>query len=713
MSKSNQDQAGTLRQQVEDLATQIILEGSDLKQAASPSEPGAAELLQSLSVNLSAITKSAQAVHANEAAAIAETLRLAVQEAEDLGGLADELSRGICNLQQAVEHTSSAPPPAPAKSVNLLAQDAELLRDFIIESREHLSSIEACLLKLEADPNDTEKIHTAFRGFHTIKGLAGFLELEQIRDLSHEVETILDHARNGSLTITRRVVDVVLASSDFLQTALNAIDVNMDGGSEEITRPDELIEQVRGLMAEPPAKAEPAPVLAEYQQGLPAGNPKPAAKEATPAVSVAPAASVEPAVAVADEGPCTEKPKTMAAKPAAEHAQKFVIRVDTAKLDHMLEMVGELVIAQSMVRHDPTLTQLANPRIQSHLAQLARITEEVQKTTMTLRMLPVGNLFEKVKRLVRDLSQKSGKQAELVIAGEGTEIDKTVIDGLGDPLMHMVRNALDHGIESPDERKAAGKTPIAKVALKAYHQAGHMVIEISDDGRGLSREKILRKAREKGMISENATPSDAEVHHLIFEPGFSTAEKVTDISGRGVGMDVVKKNILKMRGRVEITTEPGKGTTFYIKLPLTLAIIDGLVVGVGKERYIVPIFTVTEMFRPKPEMLSTVQGKNEMVMVRGRLLPFVRLHQRFGVVPKTTDPCASLFIVAECEGRRYCLMVDEFIGKQEVVIKSLGECLKNTSGIAGGAILGDGRVGLILEMSEVFRDRELKLAGVE
>jgi two-component system chemotaxis sensor kinase CheA len=260
-------------------------------------------------------------------------------------------------------------------------------------------------------------------------------------------------------------------------------------------------------------------------------------------------------------------------------------------------------------------------------------------------------------------------------------------------------------VETPAERKAAGKNPIAQLTLKAYHQAGHMVIEISDDGRGLCREKILSKARERGLIGENTIPTDSEVNHLIFEPGFSTAEKVTDISGRGVGMDVVKKNIQKMRGRVDIVTAAGKGTTFFLKLPLTLAIIDGLVVGVGRERYIVPIFTVTEMFRPTPEMLSTVQGRNEMVMVRGNLLPIVRLHEKFGVAPKTKDPCESLFIVAESEERKYCLMVDEFIGKQEVVIKSLGECLKNTTGIAGGAILGDGRVGLILEMSEVFRDR--------
>jgi len=675
---------------------QIILEGSDLKQAGRNHAPEAAELLASLSLNLEAISDTAMSVNAAQVAAIANAMRQSVNQTEDLERLSEALLQDVGNMQQAVENFALPEPPPAAKPVNALAQDAELLRDFIIESREHLTAIEASLLKLEKDPSDMERIHSAFRGFHTIKGLAGFLELEEIRQLSHEVETILDEARNGTLTITRAVVDTVLASADYLQNALNTVEANLSGAGEVFIDPAELIVQVRNLMPG-------ADVAVEQPEAV---EQKALVVEEVPATRPAPAPSVQPAAPAAAPAAAAQV-AAPAKKPGAENAQKFVIRVDTAKLDHMLEMVGELVIAQSMVRHDPTLTQLANPRIQSHLAQLARITEEVQKTTMTLRMLPVGHLFEKVKRLVRDLSQKSGKQAELVISGEGTEIDKTVIDGLGDPLMHMVRNALDHGIEMPEERQAAGKKPVAHVALKAYHQAGHMVIEISDDGRGLSREKILRKAREKGLVGENSTLTESEVNHLIFEPGFSTAEKVTDISGRGVGMDVVKKNIQKMRGRVDIVTEAGKGTTFYIKLPLTLAIIDGLVVGVGKERYIVPIFTVTEMFRPTPEMLSTVQGKNEMVMVRGKLLPFVRLHERFGVKPKTTNPCESLFIVAECEERRYCLMVDEFIGKQEVVIKSLGECLKHTTGIAGGAILGDGRVGLILEMSEVFRDRVL------
>jgi two-component system chemotaxis sensor kinase CheA len=321
---------------------------------------------------------------------------------------------------------------------------------------------------------------------------------------------------------------------------------------------------------------------------------------------------------------------------------------------------------------------------------------------MSMRMVPIGQLFQKSVRLVRDLSRKSGKRAEVEIVGEDTELDRTIVEDLSDPLVHMIRNAADHGIEGPEERVAAGKSPVARIGLKAYHQAGHIVIELSDDGRGLQREKILKKAKERGLVQDGSNLSDKEVFNLIFEPGFSTAEKLTDISGRGVGMDVVRKQVQKMRGRVEIESQAGKGTTFHIKLPLTLAIIDGLVVGVGPERYIVPIFAVHEIFRPKPEAYFTVESRNETLMVRGHLLPVVRLHRQFSVEPRTREITDSVVVVAESGAKRFCLVVDELIGKQEVVIKSLGETFKQVPGVAGGAILGDGRVGLILEMEGIY-----------
>src|SRR6185503_2667827 len=366
-------------------------------------------------------------------------------------------------------------------------------------------------------------------------------------------------------------------------------------------------------------------------------------------------------------------------------------------------MAGEMVIAESMVRHHPELAGLRSPAVLNSLAQLARITRDLQKTAMSMRMVPIGGLFQKMNRLVRDLARKTGKQVELEAIGSETELDRNVVEELADPLMHMVRNAIDHGLETDQERLAMGKNPIGVVRLRASHQAGYIVIEIADDGRGVNREKILEKAHSTGLIDGESSLADDDVFQLIFHPGFSTAAEVTDVSGRGVGMDVVKKKIQKLRGQIEIESSPNRGTSFLLRMPLTLAIIDGLVVGVGRERYVVPIFSVREMLRPSAEMVFTVEGRQEMVLVRNNLMPLVRLYRRFGVEPRSEEPTESLVIVAEVGGRSFCLMVDDLVGKQEVVIKTLGETMKDIPGVAGGAILGDGRIGLILDLEGIFR----------
>jgi two-component system chemotaxis sensor kinase CheA len=305
-------------------------------------------------------------------------------------------------------------------------------------------------------------------------------------------------------------------------------------------------------------------------------------------------------------------------------------------------------------------------------------------------------------RLVRDLARQFGKSVDMVTEGDEIELDRTIVEQLADPLMHMVRNAIDHGIETFEQRLRNGKSERSRVVLKAQHRAGQVVVEISDDGRGLDRTKIAAIAIERGLITSAEGLEDHEIHNLIFEPGFTTAAQVTNVSGRGVGMDVVRRHIEKLRGRIEIRSIAGAGTTFCLKLPLTLAIIDGLVVTVGAERYIVPMFAVREMFRPKPATLWTVEERGEMALVRGSLLPVLRLYRRFAVTPRSEDPLQSVLIVVEVEGRRFGLLVDELLGKQEVVIKGLGELFKDVSGISGGAILGDGRVGLILDMDRLY-----------
>ncbi len=688
-----------------------------------------------------------------------------------------------------------APPTGP--SLARVSEDLELLTDFVVEAREHLTAIEGQLLALEQDPRNFEEMHAIFRAFHTIKGMAGFLELETVQRVAHHVETLLDLVRNDRLAISPEIVDLVLHSADFLRTEVDAADARA-AGRPCVTQPypDELVARVEravsaceaseaqgaepgqgqrqglekttvatdelvgdspelpvrpsagtkatspvaevNLFADPPGAA-PAPVSAvDQSSGIHAsGTPASAAAESavTPAAAI-PAAAAGPengrtagaapasravAEVLSPAAPGFMRPAVLAERrPAAGNLQvappgvpatqpkaaakqdSETVRVETSKLDHLLEMIGEMVIAQSLVQHHPALAALKEPLLAGNLLLLSRITKEVQNATMGVRMIPIGQLFHRSARVVRDLSRRAGKDVALEMSGEDTEIDRKIAEELSDPLLHMIRNALDHGIETPAQRIQAGKNPLAILRVAAYHQGGQIVVEIADDGRGLNRERILTKALENGLIQPGHQLSDDEVNHLIFEPGFSTAETITDISGRGVGMDVVKKQVQKLRGRIEIKSTPGKGTNFYLKLPLTLAIIDALIVAVGPNRYLLPVASVRQIFRPKPEMLSSIHGRSEMVLVKDRLLPLVRLHNRFQIEPRTEDPCEGLLVEAECEGHVFCLMVDEMLGRQEVVMKSLGEVFKGIPGISNCAILGDGRVGLILELAGIF-----------
>lgn len=609
------------------------------------------------------------------------------------------LGQGLEKLQAVLETEArnvSSPKGDTSKlstsaSTNTLAQDPELVADFVMESREHLASIESQMLLLEQNPDDTDVIHSVFRGFHTIKGLAGFLEFAEIQQVAHEVETLLDLARNSKLSVTTGLVDVVLESADYLARAVNAVEWSAAGNPKPAPEQGDLIVRIQHAATACPDPTEMEPPIVNEGVEVPQIAVSPASEDLK--TVNAPLAD-NPSIPISQEQRSVSK--------SAKGAEHFSVRVETQKLDFLMDMVGELVIAQSLIRHNPALAN-PNPRLLADLSQLTRITAEVQRTTMAMRMIPIGQLFQRTARMVRDLSRKTGKRVQLETSGEETEVDKNIAEELSDPLLHMVRNSLDHGIELPAEREKAGKNPTASIKLAAYHQGGQIVIQISDDGRGLDRTKILKKARERGLVPDGAQLSNNDIFHLIFEPGFSTADKITDISGRGVGMDVVRKNVQKLRGRIDVQSTAGAGTTFLLNLPLTLAIIDGLVVAVGDHRYIVPICDVREMIRPTPELVSSVQERDEVAMVRGRLLPIVRLYQRFNVIPRSENTCDGLLVVAERDGKQFCLLIDDLIGKQEVVIKSLGEALKNITGIAGCAILGDGRVGLILDLSGVFR----------
>ncbi len=581
---------------------------------------------------------------------------VALLEPEDGGEereatLQDQVEQLHTLAEQELEaRLAAAAPPAPAGP-------GMPWGDFVLEAREHLANIEQELLRLENSPEDTEAVHALFRSFHTIKGLAAIAGVETAREVAHHTENLLDEVRSGARAVSSALIDLALSSADFLGEVVAAAE-QLDQG-EEAAIPDDAGALLEQLYA------------ATHSMPLPLSDDLPAA------------------------------PPPRAAGPAAKSTRaggRSAVKVDTAKLDQLVDLVGELVIAQSLVQLDPALAALGDPKTAKNLNQLGRITTELQKTAMSLRVVPIGQTFQRMARVFRDLVRESGKQAVLETAGEDAELDRTIVEQLADPLMHMVRNAVDHGLELPADREAAGKPIEGRIRLSALHQSGHVVIAVSDDGRGLDQARILRKAVERGLVKEQAQLSPAEILDLIFEPGFSTSEQVTAISGRGVGMDVVKQEIEKLRGRVEVRSEPGKGTTFLLRVPLTLAIIDALVVKHGANRFILPLFTVREILKPRGQEINTVEGRHEVALLRDRIVPVLRMETLLGESASGRATEDSVLVVVEAGPRRVALAVDEVIGKQEVVIKSLGDWMGRVRGVAGGAILGDGSVGIILDL---------------
>lgn len=394
-----------------------------------------------------------------------------------------------------------------------------------------------------------------------------------------------------------------------------------------------------------------------------------------------------------------QKQKQQESVAQSKKADTASIRVDTDKIDKLINLVGELVITQSMLSDLGARFEMSQMAVLlERMAQLERNTREIQERVMSIRMLPIGTAFSRFPRLVRDLSAKAGKKIQLILSGEETELDKTVIESIGDPLTHLVRNSADHGLEMPEERLDNNKPELGTIRLNAFHSGGSICVTVEDDGRGLNRDKILTKAIKQGLIAENEKLSDDQIWLLIFKPGFSTAEKVTDVSGRGVGMDVVKRNIEGLGGTVSIKTALGKGTVFTLKLPLTLAIIEGMTVRVGKETYIVPLLSILESIQPKAGVIKTVVGKGELINVRSTYLPMMRLYEVFALQPEYTDPTKAILLILETEGERVAVMVDEIIGQQQVVIKSMEQNFRKVDGVAGATILGDGTVGFILDV---------------
>ncbi|HTI72106.1 MAG TPA: chemotaxis protein CheA [Candidatus Limnocylindria bacterium] len=613
--------------------------------------------------------------------------------------------------------TTPAVPPAPAQQdpqpmILNLGEDTELLVEFANESQEHLQNIELGVLTLEDNPRDADTLNSIFRAFHTFKGGSGFLNLKPINQLAHELESLLDQARQHILEIDSEIIEIILAGGDTLKQFVQAIETQLSGknAGQPILIPTlDLLSRVRAVIAghrvEGRPSAPPAATPVAQEKIVPMPVPVPAAKE----ISTSGSAPVPAAPPLS-----TEKIHSIAAaKQTLDESTRNngqVVKVDTAKLDALVDLVGEMVIAQSLVAQDSELKAIQSQKISRNLAQLGRITKELQRISTALRMVPIRGMFQKMNRLVRDVALKAGKQVELVTDGEETELDRTIIEVINDPLVHMIRNSVDHGIEKPEARLKNGKSAQGKVTLRAFHQGGTIVIEIADDGGGLDRDRILAKAIERGLVKPDQNPSEKDIFALIFEPGFSTATVVTDLSGRGVGMDVVKRNIDKLRGKISIESTPGEGSKFSIHLPLTLAIIEGLMIGLDGHRFIIPTLSICESFRVQPGMLSTVHGRDELINVRGKLIPLLRLDTYFNLRTESLPIEKGIVVVVECDGQKRCLLVDQLIGKQEVVIKNLGETFKRNPCLAGAAILGDGRVGLILDVDALVKLKPVELA---
>jgi len=587
-----------------------------------------------------------------------------------------------------------------------IIDDVEIIKEFLVESNDHLDDVESKILQLEEHAEDLDLVNGIFRPIHSMKGSAGFLGLKDIGKVSHELETLLDEARKSKLKITPEIIEILYEGLDILKKLRETVVKKMDGKdiSADVFDYQPLLSKIsqalgKNLASSPPTEAAPPPSTEGVKLGdilVAKGDVSEEQVEAALKEQ-----SKHLGEILVDKGITTPEKVNSALKIQSKvgKATSETVKVDTQKLDSLVNLVGELVIANALINE--ILGSNANGA-NKNFSHLTKIVKEIQDEVMSMRMVPLKSTFQKMSRLVRDVSSKMGKKVHLEISGEDTELDKTVTEEIGDPLVHIIRNSIDHGIESYEERVAKGKPAEGLVRLDAFHRGGNIVIEIEDDGKGLSKEKLLKKAIEKGLVEQNASLTDTQIYNLIFAAGFSTAEKVTDISGRGVGMDVVKKNVERLRGKVEISTVEGKGTKISIKLPLTLAIIDGMIVQVGTEKYIVPMLSIEESIRPKKDDISTVLHRGELINVRGNLLPMVRLHNLYNVKPKKTNPWEALILIVEGEGHRCGLLVDDLLGQQQIVIKSLGEQFRNIKGISGGAILGDGHIGLILDVGGII-----------
>ncbi|MFO0720242.1 MAG: chemotaxis protein CheA [Nitrospira sp.] len=613
----------------------------------------------------------------------------------------------------------------------------EILNDFLTESNEMLEVLDQRFVTLESDPNNTDLLNEIFRAMHSMKGSAGFLGFNHLVDVAHRGENILNKLRQGEMAVNPAIISIILETIDVIKAIMADIresgtdshvatasiaaklDDILNGNTAPAAAPVQT-EAVAPPKVEAASPAQAAPVAAPQTLGEILVNDGLASKEQVLDALTAQQHQPEPKTPLGEillqAKAITERALDQALhkqdkqpKPLEEDA---TIRVETKRLDSVMNLVGELVLGRNrLIKIGTQLEQQheSDPQVRvlsETLAQLNLVTTDLQLAVMKTRMLPIKKVFAKLPRMVRDLSQKLNKQVHLEMRGEETELDKSVADEIGDPLVHLVRNAIDHGIETPAERQAKGKAGEGQLTIAASQEGNSIVIRINDDGRGIQVEKVKEKALAKGLISEAelATMEHREILNLIFLPGFSTAEKVTDVSGRGVGMDVVRTNIRKINGSVDLESEPGKGSQIIIKLPLTIAIIQALMVEVERSIFAIPLSTVIEAVRISRSEIKTINGR-EVLHLRDRVLPLIRLAQEFDI-PTDANRERFYVVVAALGDRRVGVVVDELRSQEEVVIKSIWDYLETVKGVSGATITGEGKVVLILDTSELVQNAQ-------
>jgi two-component system, chemotaxis family, sensor kinase CheA len=634
---------------------------------------------------------------------------------------------------------------------------------FFEEAFEHLATMEAGLLELDTRGSDAELLNTIFRAAHSIKGGSGSFGFTEIARLTHVLENVLDRLRGGRLAAEPALTARLLKATDLLRDLVEATRAEKAG-----TVPiDEVVAGLEGTLHDSPETAAPAPGHAPAAAGIGAVcevrfqphagffrqgqdvflllrevaelgevlqvscdcSRLPALEALDPEAcylswtyrlrGVASEAAVRDIFMFVEDAcdltiltvPGTVTPSSAAAPASAgalvpkRQADASSIRVPTEKVDALINLVGELVIAQAMVSQVATsMSGEGQIRIQEALGMVVRSTRDLQERVMSIRMLPVGSVFNRFPRTVHDLALSLGKHVRLEISGADTELDKSVIERLGDPLTHLIRNSVDHGVELPEERVRCGKPEEGVVRLRAFHEGGNVVIEIADDGKGLDRQRIREKAVAQGLVRQDAVLSDDDIHALLFRPGFSTATVVTDVSGRGVGMDVVKRNVEALNGEIVVSSVPGQGSRFRIRLPLTLAILDGLSIQVGQQVFIIPLLAIAQSVRPAPGAVKTVLGgRGEIFLLRDEQIPLLRLDHLLNIPAAVTDPYQGIVVVLESDDCRFGILVDDVLGQSQVVIKSLEENYQKVDAVMGATIMGDGRVALIMDVVELHR----------